>query len=315
MSILKVLPALSLVGVGLYKYFQLPQQDITKIQKLLYKDGKPVILAHRAGQFEAPENTLVAIDTSFRNGASAVEVDLDFTSDGVAVLMHDDTVDRTTDGSGLLSSYTFEDIRKLNAADDHLYITVNNVNTPHNFEKVPTLQEAVEKCIKRGMTMDLDVKSDPEKVVRALRDTLNQYPDAPDYVFVSSFYPHYIYSLRKECPEFSYGLIWRPWYISITIAGKPRYSWLKTMLMTPVDILLEHLVHHWAVKFLGISLVVINKCTVSENYLKSWKQQNVEMIAWTVNNPAQKDYFLNYLQVPIVTDSVLNSKECDEQAT
>ena len=70
MSVLKVLPALSIVGVaGLYRYLQLPQQDITKIQNMLYKDGKPVIFAHRAGQFEAPENTLVAIDTSFKNGA------------------------------------------------------------------------------------------------------------------------------------------------------------------------------------------------------------------------------------------------------
>lgn len=53
------------------------------------------------------------------NGATGVELDVEFTADGVPILMHDDTVERTTDGSGRLQDLTFEDIRKLNAAAKH----------------------------------------------------------------------------------------------------------------------------------------------------------------------------------------------------
>lgn len=53
------------------------------------------------------------------NGATCVELDLEFSADGVPILMHDDTVERTTDGAGRLQDLTFEEIRKLNPAAKH----------------------------------------------------------------------------------------------------------------------------------------------------------------------------------------------------
>lgn len=53
------------------------------------------------------------------NGATGVELDLEFSADGVPILMHDDTVERTTDGAGRLQDLTFEEIRKLNPAAKH----------------------------------------------------------------------------------------------------------------------------------------------------------------------------------------------------
>ncbi len=54
-----------------------------------------------------------------RNGADAVEFDIDYTSDGVAVVIHDDTVDRTTDGTGVVRGMTLDKLRKLNASAKH----------------------------------------------------------------------------------------------------------------------------------------------------------------------------------------------------
>lgn len=54
-----------------------------------------------------------------KNGATGVELDIEFTSDGIPVLMHDNTVDRTTDGTGRLCDLTFEQIRRLNPAANH----------------------------------------------------------------------------------------------------------------------------------------------------------------------------------------------------
>lgn len=54
-----------------------------------------------------------------KNGATGVELDLEFSADGVPILMHDDTVERTTDGAGRLQDLTFEEIRKLNPSAKH----------------------------------------------------------------------------------------------------------------------------------------------------------------------------------------------------
>lgn len=79
--------------------------------------GGPI--AHRAGK---PENSLAGIKKAKLEGASAVEVDLAFTKDGVPVLLHDKTVDRTSNGSGKLSELTFEDVRKLDFGDNDTYV-------------------------------------------------------------------------------------------------------------------------------------------------------------------------------------------------
>src|SRR5206468_5600737 len=60
----------------------------------------PKIVAHRGAALESPENTLPAIDRAIALGAAVVEIDLRYSADGEVVLMHDETVDRTTHGSG-----------------------------------------------------------------------------------------------------------------------------------------------------------------------------------------------------------------------
>ena len=67
-------------------------------------------IAHRGGK---PENTLAAFRRSKEEGACAVEVDLEFTRDGHPVLLHDSTVDRTSNGRGAISELTLEEVRKL----------------------------------------------------------------------------------------------------------------------------------------------------------------------------------------------------------
>ena len=67
-------------------------------------------IAHRGGK---PENTLAAFRRSKDEGACAIEVDLEFTKDGHPVLLHDSTVDRTSNGKGAVSELTFEEVKKL----------------------------------------------------------------------------------------------------------------------------------------------------------------------------------------------------------
>lgn len=71
------------------------------------------MFAHRAAALDAPENTLAAIRLAKQNNAFGVELDLSFTKDGVAIAFHDDDLNRTTDGNGLLEDHTWEQVRKI----------------------------------------------------------------------------------------------------------------------------------------------------------------------------------------------------------
>jgi glycerophosphoryl diester phosphodiesterase len=74
---------------------------------------RPLIMAHRGSSDEAPENTLTSFRLALSQGADILETDLRFTRDGEIVLMHDATVDRTTNGSGKVSEMTLTEIKEL----------------------------------------------------------------------------------------------------------------------------------------------------------------------------------------------------------
>jgi glycerophosphoryl diester phosphodiesterase len=84
------------------------------VNPLLDLDARPVI-AHRGASAEAPENTLPAFEAAVRRGADAFELDVRLTADGAPVVIHDDTLDRTTDRTGLVRSHTLAELRSVDA--------------------------------------------------------------------------------------------------------------------------------------------------------------------------------------------------------
>ncbi|MHA4810654.1 glycerophosphodiester phosphodiesterase [Flavitalea flava] len=72
---------------------------------------KFIVIAHRGDNTEAPENTLAAVENGIKNGVDFVEIDLRTTKDCVLVIMHDETVDRMTNGKGRISDLTYAEVR------------------------------------------------------------------------------------------------------------------------------------------------------------------------------------------------------------
>lgn len=105
----------------------------------------PIVVAHRGNSMRAPENTLASMREAFELGADVVELDLRLTQDGVPVLLHDATVDRTTNGTGPVSAMTLADVKELDAGSwkDQRYAG----------ELVPTLTEALEFGRGRGLLL------------------------------------------------------------------------------------------------------------------------------------------------------------------
>lgn len=124
--------------------------DVGTIQRELDNHGpsaKVMIAAHRADWRATAENSLASIEAAIENGAEIIELDVQLTADGVPVLMHDSTVDRTTLESGPVNSFTAEDITELRLLD-HMGRDDNAVLTG---ETVPTLEAAMELVRGRAM--------------------------------------------------------------------------------------------------------------------------------------------------------------------
>jgi glycerophosphoryl diester phosphodiesterase len=95
-----------------------------------------IVIAHRGDHVKAPENTLASIENAITSGADYVELDLRTTKDGKLVILHDATVDRMTDGTGLVDHLTFEEIRKLK---------VQNKSHPEfGISFIPSFEEALQ---------------------------------------------------------------------------------------------------------------------------------------------------------------------------
>lgn len=114
-------PTMSMSAGDLVSYFG---GDVSKLLECSRKSKRAVIVAHRGGFAPGfPENSYEAIDRTISSSPTVLEIDVVASRDGVDFLHHDDILDRTTNGSGLVESYDWEDLRKLNLRDNGYGVT------------------------------------------------------------------------------------------------------------------------------------------------------------------------------------------------
>ncbi|XP_051796847.1 glycerophosphodiester phosphodiesterase 1-like isoform X2 [Acanthochromis polyacanthus] len=182
-----LLTAFLYVFMVMFRFPPVPADQAGRVLRPRAPPGGVPVVAHRGGSHDAPENTLAAIREAGRNGAAGVELDLSFTADGVPVLMHDETVDRTTNGSGPVSKLLLVQLRRLDAAARH------RLKDKFSGEKVPTLQEAVEESIRQQLTVFFNVKAQPDKAAAVLHEMYQKFPVLYNSSIVCSFEPKVIY--------------------------------------------------------------------------------------------------------------------------
>ncbi|XP_066291624.1 glycerophosphodiester phosphodiesterase 1-like [Branchiostoma lanceolatum] len=262
--------------------------------------GRSHVVGHRGASRQAPENTIAAFRTAKKNGADSVEFDLEYTKDGVPVLLHDDTVDRTTDGTGNIKDLTFAEVQQLDVTAKHPEAS------KFKGERIPTLEEVVKESLKLGMVMYIDVKRLPENSAETLLNLFQKYPDLYKSAVIVSFLPTVIYKIRSGDPDIVTALSWRPRYYSYdSVGGEPKYTqtW-KHVLMSFWDIVYEYVLHYWLWYIEGISAVNMNNHCISREYVKFWSDRGCRMLVWTVNDQDEKNYFANTLDVIYMTDDL-----------
>lgn len=151
--------------------------------------GETVTIAHRGGPGggDAPEGTLAAFQASVDAGADWLEFDVRQTSDGVLVVLHDDQVDRTTDGTGPIDSLSLADVRALDAGGG---------------ATIPTVEEVVDLAVEAGLPILPEIKDGPGHpgVTRQLVDLLRA-KGYLDRAVIQAFEAETLVELRRMAPE------------------------------------------------------------------------------------------------------------------
>jgi len=163
----------------------------------------PPLIGHRGAKDHAPENTLASIREAARQGASWVEVDVKLTADGHPVLMHDEALDRTTDGSGPMAAAPLSAVRALDAGSWFADAFAR--------EKVPTLEEALDLVLELGLSIDLEIKPCPgrerETAEAALAVAGRIWPASRPAPLVTSFSAAALEAALRARPDWPRGML------------------------------------------------------------------------------------------------------------
>ncbi len=162
---------------------------------------KPLIFGHRGASHAAPQNTLPAFRKAAEMGADGVELDVQLSADGVPIVIHNVTVDATTNGSGRVREMTLHQLKELDARA--------GFGEEYAGTRIPTLEEVFAELgdrllfnieLKYPITPGLDLETAVMEVVRRMGMSRR--------VWFSSFKPYALYHMREIAPDIPCGLLY-----------------------------------------------------------------------------------------------------------
>lgn len=163
----------------------------------------PLVVGHRGAGAYAPENTLEGIREAARRGARAVEFDAKLSADGIVVLLHDATLDRTTNGRGDVAKATYAELARLDAG--------TWFGEPWRGARVPTLVQALDLLVRLDLAASVEIKPSPgrdaETAVAIAEVILAHWPPARPWPLLSSFSRVSLAAARQAAPELPRGLL------------------------------------------------------------------------------------------------------------
>ena len=148
---------------------------------------KALIIAHRGASGQAPENTLAAIKLALEQKADMIEIDVFLTKDGHLVVLHDETVNRTTNGQGSIDSLTLAEAKKLDAG--------SWFSSQYQGEKIPTLDEVLQLVQGKAQLL-IEIKKSGRNISQKVNDLVKAHK-ASKWCVVQSFDPKVAIHLRE----------------------------------------------------------------------------------------------------------------------
>ncbi len=166
-------------------------------------------IAHRGFKGAYPENTMLAYEKAVEIGADGIEFDVHLTKDGELVIIHDETLDRTTDGGGLVKDKTLHELKKLNASKGSLTSEV---------QTIPTLREYFDFARNKDIITNIELKTSIityEGIEKKVYDLIKEY-DMKDKIIISSFNHNSLIRMKEIDREIKCGVLessrlYKPW--------------------------------------------------------------------------------------------------------
>ncbi|WP_342498910.1 glycerophosphodiester phosphodiesterase family protein [Bacillus sp. FSL R5-0820] len=230
------------------------------------------IIAHRGSSSAAPENTIAAFDVAVEQGADYIELDVQMTMDQHVVVIHDDTVDRTTNGNGLVKSYTLDQLKKLDAGSwfDQQYTN----------ERIPTLQEILERYSQRiGILIEIKHPKRQIGIEKAVARIINRFSYSR-HIIIQSFDVHALQRIKAFAPSLRTALIIKPDAFKLTKRKLTTYSSFAN----------------------GLNM---KKTMINRWWIDRIHSFGMEVFIWTVKDQKTADRIKKYPIDGVVTDNPL----------
>lgn len=160
------------------------------------RPNRPLSVAHRGHSIEYPENTLEAYRKAIELGIEMIECDVNITRDGKLVMIHDSTLDRTTNGSGRVSSLTWDEIQRIDAG--------GKFNPTFAGVRIPSTEETLLLYKEAGISSCFEVKGgdtdESNRIAVALLELFQKY-DMLETAFMSSYHHEALHLAQSKCSD------------------------------------------------------------------------------------------------------------------
>ncbi len=246
-------------------------------------DNGVLVISHQGGDFLWPSNTLYAFENSVELGVDILEFDIHGSKDGELVVIHDDTVDRTTDGSGLVKEQTVSELKALNAG--------HNWSPERKGERfpyrdlnleIPLLTEVFDAFPNEHMS--IEIKQLEPSITQSLCDLIREYK-LETQVLVGSFHPEALQDFRERCPEVA----------TSTTSTEVRNAFILRTLF--LDKFFPATAQAFQVPESQGRLRII-----TPKFIKLAKNKNMNLQAWTINETADMQRLVEMGIDGIITD-------------
>jgi glycerophosphoryl diester phosphodiesterase len=237
----------------------------------------PKLFAHRGGGNLAPENTLAGMRMAAKQKYQAVEFDVKLAACGTLIVMHDDMLDRTTNGKGLVANTSYADIAKLDAGSWH--------SEKFSGERVPTFVELAEFCIDLGLLCNVEIKPNAGQE----RETGEAVALACNKIWANKKYLPLLTSFSFDALAAA----------QVAAAEFPR------------GILYEHLPAEWKAQAQELDCASVNcdHAHVSVDQIQSIRGAGYRVICYTVNDVAKAKKLFAWGVDGLFTDNLVEMKK------
>jgi glycerophosphoryl diester phosphodiesterase len=270
---------LAVAGLGL----SLAAIMLRKGETRTIRSDWPVVFAHRGASGRAPENTLEAFRLAVEAGAGGLELDVHMTRDGEIVVIHDETVDRTTDGSGAVAGMTLGELRNLDAG--YRFSPDGGSTYPYRGRglRIPTLAEVYEEL--PGACVNTDIKEPQPGAENAVLQVIRETNTEERSLVVSDGHAVVRRFRRVSGGHISTGAS----RLEITTFYLLSRLRLERLVRPPYDAL------QVPVDYRGIPLV-------TPRFLEAAHARDVRVDVWTINDPKEMRRLLDLGVDLIMTD-------------